>query len=135
MKKILEHISKLLKPKGRTFHHFIVSKHVIPQFVDAKDTGTRKYFPGGRVWPFAAIIGQNAEFDLVESWYINGLNYWRTVDEWHRRFWHNIDQIYDRVLGEDGVRHWNDYFSYSKTLFAPADGQVTGNGQYLFQLK
>lgn len=126
-------IAALLKPGGRTFHHFITSQVTIPQFLDARATLIGSYFPGGRIWPFGELARHIDHLDLVDSWFVNGLNYWRTLDEWHRRFWDNIDRLYGAVLDEAGVKHWNEYFTLCKVLFPPMDGRVYGNGQYLFQ--
>ena len=45
-------IAELLRPKGKAFHHFIVSKMPIPQFLDSSKTLIGSYFPGGRIWPY-----------------------------------------------------------------------------------
>jgi cyclopropane-fatty-acyl-phospholipid synthase len=129
-------IATLLRANGRCFLHLIVSQPLFPQYLDARRTLIGRYFPGGRVWPFREIREQTEFFDLVDCWFVNGLNYWRTLDEWHRRFWAHMDQLYGPVLSLEGVRHWNDYFSLCKTvLFAPLEGRVYGNGHYLFRKK
>lgn len=130
-----ERAAELLKPGGRAFHHLIASEHALPGFADASRTRLRTYFPGGRIWSVAALESQTDFFSLEGSWFVNGLNYWRTVDAWHQRFWTHIERLYPDVLSEEGVRYWNDYFSFSKVMFAPEDGGVVGNGQFLFQKK
>lgn len=127
-----ERAAELLKPGGRAFHHLIASECVLPGFADASRTRLRTYFPGGRIWPVAVLESQTDFFSLEGSWFVNGLNYWRTVDAWHQRFWTHIEQLHPAVLTEKGVRYWNDYFSFSKVMFAPEDGGVVGNGQFLF---
>ena len=128
------HIAALLPADGRCFLHLIVSRPLFPQYMDSGKTLIGKYFPGGRVWPFSELQKQKDYFDSVGSWYVNGLNYWRTLDEWHHRFWKNMDSLHARVLSVDDIRHWNDYFILSKTvLFAPLDGSIYGNGHYLFR--
>lgn len=129
-------IASLLGANGRCFLHLIVSQPLFPQYMDSSHTLIGRYFPGGRIWPFREIQDQTAFFELVDCWFINGLNYWRTLDEWHRRFWSHMDQLYGRVLPLEGIRHWNDYFSLCKVvLFAPLEGRVYGNGHYLFRKK
>lgn len=131
-----QRISSLLKPDGRLFLHLIVSNPIFPQFHDPTKTQIGKFFPGGHIWPFDLIRAQNDFFDLEGSWYLNGMNYWRTLDEWHRRFWSNMERLSGTVLSEDAIRHWNDYFIRCKVvLFAPADGTIYGNGHYLFRKK
>ncbi len=131
-----EKIAQLLQPGGRAFLHLIVSRPAFPQFMDSKNTLVGRYFPGGRIWPFREIACQTRLFDLQASWYLNGLNYWRTLDEWHRRFWESMGRLHEKVFSTAAVRHWNDYFSLCKVvLFAPLDGEVYGNGHYLFRKK
>ena len=35
---------------------------------------------------------------MVGQWFINGMNYWRTLDEWHRQYWEHIAELYAEVL-------------------------------------
>ncbi len=126
-------MAPLLRPDGRMFHHLIVARMVIPGFADAQQTRLREYFPGGRIWPMEELERPTEDFDLAEAWYVNGRNYWRTVDAWHRRFWEHMDRLYPDVLDAEAVRFWNDYFSFSKVMFAPSDGAVVGNGQFLYR--
>jgi cyclopropane-fatty-acyl-phospholipid synthase len=133
MRSILERINKLLVPGGRSFHHFITSKIVIPQFLDPNKTKIGLYFPGGRVWPHNEFSRHTNHFELEESWFINGLNYWRTLDEWHRRYWENIPSLYKSVFDTRAIAHWNEYFSLCKAVFAPMEGDFYGNSHYLFR--
>ncbi len=71
--------------------------------------------------------------DLEGNWFINGLNYWRTLDEWHRRYWNNIPSLYKSVFDTRAIAHWNEYFSLCKAVFAPMEGTVYGNSHYLFR--
>ena len=140
---VLEHIKNvklafsrmaaMLKPGGRSFHHLIASYHVIPRFLDAKKTRIDEYFPGGRVWPFAELETHNESLKLEKSWYLNGYNYWKTLDEWHRRFWLNITEIVGEEFDTESVKHWNDYFCLCKIVFSPMHGEVVGNGHYLYR--
>lgn len=132
MQELFEKFDYLLRPGGKTFHHFIVSRLVIPQFLDASKTLIGAYFPGGRIWPFEEFTRHTERLELVDSWFVNGMNYWRTLDEWHKRFWEGIDDLAG-VLPAERIRHWNDYFYLCKVCFAPADGSLFGNGHYLFR--
>jgi cyclopropane-fatty-acyl-phospholipid synthase len=132
MHSLFTKIEQLLKPGGRTFHHYIVSKMVIPQFLDAKQTLIGNYFPGGRIWPLEEMTRHTSLLDLQDYWFINGMNYWRTLDEWHRRFWQNLSSL-SESLSIERIRHWNDYFYLCKACFAPLSGEAFGNGQYLFR--
>jgi cyclopropane-fatty-acyl-phospholipid synthase len=129
----MERIASILRPNGTAFIHLIVSIPFIPRFFHAEKTMIREYFPGGRIWPFDILKQQTKYLSLEGSWFINGINYWRTLDCWHRNFWENMGNVYQRILGREGVRYWNNYFSLSKACFAPFDGIMFGNGQYLFR--
>jgi cyclopropane-fatty-acyl-phospholipid synthase len=129
-----ERIAEMLKPGGRCFLHLIVSIPEIPEYQDSKTTLIGKYFPGGRVWPFQVFRKLEAHMHLEASWYINGTNYWKTLDEWHKRFWQKVPELAEGLLTQEEIRHWNDYFTLCKVvLFGPLGGKVYGNGHYLFR--
>jgi cyclopropane-fatty-acyl-phospholipid synthase len=131
----LERFARLLVPGGRTFHHFITSQVAIPQLLNPLETRIGQYFPGCRVWPRDELSRHTEHFDLVNSWFVNGLNYWRTLNDWHQRYWINIPDLYGAVFDTAAIKYWNEYFSLSKAMFAPMDGQFYGNSHYLFKLK
>lgn len=127
-------MASLLKPMGRVFLHLIVSKPVFPQYFDARQTPVGAYFPGGRVWPHQEMLNQKKHLAPAIGWYINGMNYWRTIDEWHRRFWEQIEHLHRSILTEEDIRYWNNYFTVCKVvLFSPRSGKFFGNGQYLYR--
>lgn len=135
MRSALELIAELLKPDGRTFHHFITSRVATPQVQLQQKTVIGKYFPGGRVWPHDELSRHTERFDLESSWFVNGKNYWRTLDDWHHRYWDVIPRLYCNDFGIDAIKHWNDYFVLCKAMFAPLDGTFYGNSHYLFRRK
>jgi cyclopropane-fatty-acyl-phospholipid synthase len=129
-------ISRFLAPGGCLFLHLIVSIPEFPQYQDSSRTLIGRYFPGGRIWPFQSIAKDNDFFTLEGSWYLNGTNYWRTLDEWHRRYWQHVEELCGTQLDIDAIRHWNDFFMLCKAvLFAPLTGSVYGNGHYVFRKK
>ncbi len=131
---IFQLMASLLKPGGRVFLHLIVSQPVFPQYFNARETPVGAYFPGGRVWPHGEMLNQQRHLTPELGIYINGMNYWRTVDEWHRRFWEQIEQLHDTLLSVEDIRYWNNYFSVCKVvLFAPHSGQFFGNGHYRYR--
>jgi cyclopropane-fatty-acyl-phospholipid synthase len=135
MSAILSKISSLIAPRGRTFHHFITSQNIIPQFLDPTKTRIGLYFPGGRAWPRDELACHTEHFDLAGHWFVNGLNYWRTLDEWHRRYWEKIPLLYNKTFNTGDIAHWNNYFSLCKAVFAPMDGNFYGNSHYLFRAR
>lgn len=135
MRAAFQRMSQLLKTNGRAFHHIVSSRYLIPRYSDAKRTRLGEYFPGARIFPFSELAEQTEHFELEGSWFINGMNYWRTLEEWHKRFWANMETVYLPLLGEPGVHFWNDYFCLAKAMFAPLEGDILGNAQYYFTKK
>ncbi len=132
MELLNKEIAKLLKPMGKAFHHFIVSKTAIPQFLAPDKTLIGSYFPGGRIWPFEEFGHFNGHLSFQSSWFINGMNYWKTLDEWHQSFSRNMFFLLHH-LGAARLRYWNDYFILCKACFRPLQGEAFGNGHYLFR--
>lgn len=128
-----KNISQLLKPGGKCLHHCIVSFDTIPAFLNSEDTHMGVYYPGAHIWPFKEPQRHDTHLKYVDSWFMNGRNYWKTLDEWHKRFWLAIDQLYPEYLSIEEVDHWNKYFVLCKTMFSPNKGNSYGNGQFLYE--
>lgn len=131
----LERIASLLVPGGKTFHHFITSQQPVSRLLNAQNTRLAQYFPGGRIWPHDELAKHQQHFDLINSWFLNGLNYWRTLRDWHQRYWNCVPDLYGEIFDTEAIKFWNEYFILSKAMFAPLDGQFYGNSHYLFRLK
>lgn len=125
-------IARYLKPGGKAFHHMISSRITIPQFINPAETLIGDYFPGGRIWPMDELPKHTREFEHKQSWFLNGMNYWMTLDEWHRRFWQNMETLH-KHLSVERIRFWNDYFILCKACFSPMSGEVFGNAHHLFR--
>jgi cyclopropane-fatty-acyl-phospholipid synthase len=130
--KLFRLISRVLKPGGKSLHHFIVSRDTIPKFLSAESTLMANYFPGGHIWPYAEAQRHTRHLEFENSWFINGMNYWKTLDEWHRRFWSSIEKLHPASLSIEDIKEWNSYFVLCKTMFNPDNGRSYGNGQFLF---
>ena len=125
-------ISRVLKSGGKCLHHCIVSFDTIPNYLNSEDSKMGHYYPGAHIWPFSEPQRHTKHIKYSDSWFVNGLNYWKTLDEWHRRFWLAIDQLYPKHISQEEVDNWNKYFSLCKAMFSPNEGCSYGNGQYLF---
>ncbi|MCB1857123.1 MAG: class I SAM-dependent methyltransferase [Gammaproteobacteria bacterium] len=133
---VFELIDKLLKPGGLFFLHMVASRLIVPQFLHDDKTMIGTYFPGGKIWPFEIIRRQDRFMRLSKSWFINGMNYWKTIDEWHKRLWHNMDTLYGSAIkDETEAKYWNDYFVLCKACFLPSKGELFGNGHFVFRKK
>jgi cyclopropane-fatty-acyl-phospholipid synthase len=133
IEQFFEIINELLTDNGRMFHHLIMSRDLIPQFLDPDKTLIGKYFPGGKVLPFYALKRNFGNLSLANSWFINGMNYWKTLDLWHANFWKNINTIYPDIIDLERARYWNNYFVLCKAMFFPENGAAYGNGQFLYK--
>ena len=131
--KFNELVSFYLKEGGEALHHSIVSMDTIPQLLDASQTMIKDYYPGGRIWPYREYMRHNKHMKPQNSWFINGMNYWTTLDMWHKNFWDNLDAIFPSRLSVEEVRKWNDYFVMCKAMFSPNNGKSYGNAHYLFK--
>ncbi len=130
---VFKKISQVIKPGGKCLSHYIVSKDTIPQFLDASDTLIGNYFPGGHIWPITEAARHNTHLTFVDHWFINGKNYVRTLDDWHKRFWQGIDDLYPAVISLEEVDYWNKYFVLCKSTFAPMNGTKYGVGHFLYE--
>jgi len=128
-----KNISKVLKPHGKCLHHCIVSKNTIPAFLNSEDTYMGHYYPGAHIWPYSEPQRHNTHLHFSRSWFINGMNYWKTLDEWHKRFWASLGKLYPEHLSIEEIEDWNKYFSLCKAMFYPNNGRSYGNGQFLYE--
>jgi cyclopropane-fatty-acyl-phospholipid synthase len=130
---LLKTINLILKPDGKCLFHCIVSSDTIPNFLNAENSLMATYYPGAHIWPYKEPQRHNTHLKFVDSWFVNGMNYWKTLDVWHQRFWRAIEQLYPEYLSIEEVDKWNKYFSLCKTMFCPNNGKSYGNGQYLYE--
>jgi len=128
-----QNISRVLKHGGKCLHHCIVSFDTMPNFINSEDTYMGHYYPGAHIWPYSEPKRHNSHLEHLDSWFVNGMNYWKTLDEWHKQFWEEIEHIYPAYLSIDEVGDWNKYFSLCKAMFCPNNGNSYGNGQYLYE--
>lgn len=126
-------ISRVLKRGGKCIHHCIVAYDTLPNFLNSEDTLMGAYYPGAHIWPYSEPKRHSTHLEFIDSWFINGLNYWKTLDDWHKHFWDSIYQLYPKHMSLDEVDKWNRYFSLCKTMFSPNNGRSYGNGHYLYK--
>jgi cyclopropane-fatty-acyl-phospholipid synthase len=124
-------LATFLKSNGRVFIHIITVR--IPN--NMSSGFTHKYiFPHGRYWHYDAIPNHNHDLKTVDQWYINGMNYHRTLNHWLQRFDDSQDLVKSLDYGMDYAkfrRIWRFYLLLIGTIFATCDGEYNGNGQYL----
>lgn len=128
-------IARILKDDGKCFFHCIVSADTIPYLLNSKNSLIDHYFPGTHIWPYHELQRHDRHLHFVDSWFLNGMNYWKTLDTWHQRFWGSIEHLSPEYLSTETIEKWNKYFSLCKVMFSPNNGKSYGNGQYLYEKK
>lgn len=129
--KAFRKLSSMLVDDGKLFIHIITVR--IPN--NMSSGFTHKYiFPAGRYWNFDAVPNCNQDLKTVRRWYINGMNYHKTLTAWLNRFDASQDSIRELDYGMDYAkfrRMWRLYLLMLGTIFATCDGEYNGNGHFL----
>jgi len=124
-------LASLLKGDGRVFIHIITAR--IPN--NMSSGFTHKYiFPNGRYWHYDAIPTYDRDLKTIDKWYINGMNYHKTMTDWLHRFDDHQGSIQHLNYSMDYAkfrRIWRFYLMLLGTIFATCEGEYNGNGQYL----
>jgi cyclopropane-fatty-acyl-phospholipid synthase len=124
-------LAAFLKPDGKCFIHIITVR--LPNNISS--AFTHKYiFPHGRYWKYEAIPSCNQDLKTVQSWYLNGMNYSKTLEAWLTNFDNSYEEVKNLNYGMDFAkfrRMWRFYLIWFIANFASCDGEINGNGQYL----
>lgn len=124
-------LASFLKPGGKFFLHIITVR--TPNNISS--VYTHKYiFPHGRYWSFDSIPVHNKDLRTVERWYLNGMNYSKTLSRWLENFDASYPHVEDLDYGVDFPkfrRIWRLYLIWFVSNFASCDGEINGNGQFL----
>ena len=129
--KSFRQLASFLKPGGKFFLHIITVR--TPNNISS--AFTHKYiFPNGRYWSFDSIPRYDKDLRTVERWYINGMNYSKTMNQWLENFDENYPYVKDLDYGINPAqfrRIWRFYLMWLACNFASCDGEINGNGQFL----
>lgn len=124
-------LASFLKSDGKVFIHIITVR--TPN--NMSSGFTHKYiFPHGRYWNYDAIPSYNHDLKTVNRWYLNGINYHKTLTAWLERFDDSQEIAKSLDYGMEYAkfrRIWRFYLLLLGTIFATCDGEYNGNGQYL----
>jgi cyclopropane-fatty-acyl-phospholipid synthase len=124
-------LASFLKPGGKFFLHIITVR--TPNNISS--VYTHKYiFPHGRYWSFDSIPTYDKDFRTVERWYLNGMNYSKTLARWLANFDDSYPDVKDLDYGIPSAkfrRIWRLYLIWFVSNFASCDGEINGNGQFL----
>ena len=90
MTKTLAKFASFLKPEGKVLIHIISTR--LPNNIWSPFL--QKYiFPYARIWRYDFIPNCNEHLRTINIWYLNGLNYAKTLKAWLRNFDNNQDVI------------------------------------------
>ena len=124
-------LASCLKPGGKFFLHIITVR--TPNNVSS--VYTHKYiFPHGRYWSFDSIPAHDRDLKTVKRWYLNGMNYSKTLTRWLENFDESYPDIKDLEYGIEFAkfrRIWRLYLMWFVDNFASCSGEINGNGQFL----
>ncbi len=126
-------LASLTKDNGKVFIHIITVR--TPN--NMSSGFTHKYiFPHGRYWNYDAMPNCNQDLKTVQRWYMNGMNYHKTLTAWLDRFDASQAAVKDLDYGMDYPefrRMWRLYLLMLGTIFGTCDGEYNGNGQFLLE--
>jgi cyclopropane-fatty-acyl-phospholipid synthase len=124
-------LASFLKNDGRVFIHIITTSlpnNITTPFLD-------KYiFPNARAWSYDIIPTINKDLKTTNRWYLNGINYSKTLRSWLRNFDQSQAKIKNLNYGMSYAkfrRLWRLYLLWCIALFDGCNGEILGNGQYL----
>lgn len=124
-------LASFLKDDGKVFIHIITTSlpyNITNPFIN-------KYiFPNMRVWSYDAMPTINRNLKTIDQWYLNGVNYSKTLKSWLENFNQNQAKIKDLNYGMSYAkfrRLWRLYLLLCIAYFDGCDGEILGNGQYL----
>lgn len=124
-------LASFLSDNGRVFIHIITVR--LPNNISSPFT--HKYiFPHGRYWNYDAVPSHNTDLKTIQRWYLNGINYHKTLTAWLEKFDASQDIVKHLDYGMDYQRFrriWRYYLIWFGVNFAACDGEYNGNGQYL----
>lgn len=124
-------LSTSLKSNGKCFIHIITVR--TPNNISS--VFTHKYiFPHGRIWTYDAVPDHNKDLKTIKRWYLNGINYSATIENWLKNFDDSYEFIKDLDYGIDFAkfrRIWRFYLIFVLSNFTCCEGEINGNGQFL----
>ncbi len=113
-------VSGLLKPDGAALiQAIVIADHQFERYKRSVDFIKRYIFPGGCLPSVTAImksVSDRTDLLLVDLQDI-GLDYARTLAEWHRRFRANLGSVRAQGFPEEFLRMWQYYFCYCEGAF------------------
>jgi cyclopropane-fatty-acyl-phospholipid synthase len=131
----LKKVASFLTEDGKVFIHIISTQLPHNMF----NAFINKYiFPNARIRTSKAIPSFNKDLKVLDQWYINGLNYAKTLTVWLHNFDQNQEYLKTLNYGMNYGkfrRIWRLYLLWCIAFFDACNGEILGNAQYLLSKK
>lgn len=139
--RLLERISRWLRPDGRLFVHLFSHTRFAYPYEDrgATDWMTRHFFSGGTMPSDDLLLEFDDHMTVVDRWRLDGGHYARTAEGWLQntdRHREQIAVVFRRTYGGSASawRHrWRTFFIACAELFAYHGGTEWGVSHYLLR--
>jgi len=135
--KLLEKISKWLKPEGKLFVHIFTHKWKSYHFTD--DWMGRTFFTGGTMPSHTLLLNFQKDFMIENQWGVSGSHYEKTLNAWLELMDNNIGivtPILKETYGKIWQRwylNWRLFFIVCAETFGINNGSEWGVSHYLFK--
>jgi len=139
---LLKRIASWLKPGGMLFVHIFVHRKGLPFHYRAEsedDFMARYFFSGGQTPSADLLLHFQDDLSLQKQWYVNGVHYSKTLEDWNRRHTTSKSKIlplFEKTYGKDQALKWYVYWRLfylgCSEFFAWDEGERFGVGHYLF---
>jgi cyclopropane-fatty-acyl-phospholipid synthase len=140
---LLARIGRWLVPDGKLFVHIFCHRNLAYTFETEgeKNWMGRHFFTGGIMPAQDLFFRFQRDLTVRQHWWINGLHYARTCEQWLARLDASRQRAGQALLAASGdepprviVQRWRMFFMACAELFRFDSGNQWGVGHYLFEV-
>jgi len=134
--KLLEKISRWLRPGGKLFVHIFTHRWKPYHFTD--DWMAKTFFTGGTMPSHTLLLNFQKHLTIAAHWGVSGTHYARTLDAWLERMDANMDVVKPILISTYGEKwqrwwlNWRLFFLVCSETFGIRGGSEWGVSHYLF---
>ena len=125
-------VNRLLKENGKALiQAIVIDDSQYQRALRRVDYIKRYIFPGGFMPCYSVLVDRAARSRLmVEDVFDMGFSYAKTLRDWRKRFYDNINKVSEQGYGSDFQRMWEFYLCHCEGAF---DERAISVGQLLFR--